>query len=131
MRPVITFDFDDTLLWWGVTRDEDGEIEEMVPMGQNPHTWHRLMRALDSGAEVHVVTARQERRRADTEAHLAEWGVLDRLAGVHFTNGQLKRDMLEVLGSRLHHDDDLDELENLPPGCRGWQAPIHPSWGMI
>jgi hypothetical protein len=61
-------------------------------------------------------------------AWLEEWGVLDRLAGVHFTEGQLKHDTLERLGSRQHFDDDPEELAHLPEGCRGIRAPLHPSW---
>lgn len=125
---VVTFDFDSTLLWWGVTRDADGDIDEMFPDGKNPVIWPRFMRALDSGAQVHIVTTRLERLRGETEAILDQWGVLGRLAGVHFTNGEPKRRMLEVLGSGLHFDDDPDELSNLPPGCKGVLAPLHPSW---
>ena len=32
---VVTFDFDDTLLWTRVIRDEDGEYIDHVPVGQN------------------------------------------------------------------------------------------------
>jgi hypothetical protein len=127
-RRVVTFDFDSTLLWWGVTRDADGDIEDMVPMGKNPDIWPRFMRALGSGAQVHIVTTRKERLREETEAILDSWGVLSGLAGVHFTDGKPKRRMLEVLGSQLHFDDDPDELSNLPPGCKGVLAPLHPSW---
>jgi hypothetical protein len=41
-RRVVTFDFDSTLLWWGVTRGADGDIEDMVPMGKNPDIWPRF-----------------------------------------------------------------------------------------
>ena len=128
---VVTFDFDSTLLWWGVTRDEDGDVDEMFPAGQNPHTWPIFTAALDRGAQVNIVTSRMERLRAETERILDEWGVLDRLSGVHFTNGQPKRTMLSVLGSTAHFDDDEEELNDLPPGCEGFLAPIHPSWNEV
>jgi len=60
---VITFDFDDTLLWTAVDRDEDGTYVEHNPVGQNPHVFPRLLQALDSGAEVHIVTSRRSRTR--------------------------------------------------------------------
>jgi hypothetical protein len=125
---VITFDFDDTLLWTAVDRDEDGSYVEHNPIGQNPYVFPRLLEALDSGNEVHIVTSRRSRTRPEVLAWLEEWGVLDRLAGVHFTEGALKHDTLERLGSRQHFDDDPEELAHLPEGCRGVRAPLHPSW---
>jgi hypothetical protein len=125
---VITFDFDDTLLWTAVDRDEDGTYLDHNPVGQNPHVFPRLLQALDSGAEVHIVTSRRSRTRPEVLAWLEEWGVLGRLAGVHFTEGQLKEATLAALGSRQHFDDDPEELAHLPRGCRGVQAPLHPSW---
>jgi|688.fasta_scaffold49658_8 hypothetical protein len=125
---VITFDFDDTLLWKAVVRDEDGSYVEHNPIGQNPYIFPRLLEALDSGNKVHIVTSRRSRTRPEVLAWLEEWGVLDRLAGVHFTEGQLKHDTLERLGSRQHFDDDPEELAHLPEGCRGIRAPLHPSW---
>ena len=128
---VVTFDFDSTLLWWGVTRDEDGDVDEMFPAGKNPVIWPLFLKALASRAQIHIVTTRKERLREETEAILESWGVLDRLAGVHFTDSQPKRRMLEVLGSQLHFDDDTEELDNLPPGCQGELAPLHPSWNVV
>jgi len=126
---ISTFDFDDTLHWTAVIRDADGDIEDTVPVGANPHIMPLLQAALDRGDEVHIVTTRLSRLwREDTLAHLRAWGVLDRLAGVHFTDGALKRDTLAALGADVHHDDDPEELVNLPAGCRGVLAPVHPSW---
>jgi hypothetical protein len=126
---VVTFDLDSTLLWTRAIRDDNGNVEDTVQLGASPHTMPLLLAALDRGDEVHIVTSRLARLwREDTLAHLREWGVLDRLAGVHFTDGALKRDTLAALGAEVHHDDDPIELENLPDGCRGVLAPIHPSW---
>jgi hypothetical protein len=124
---VVTFDFDDTLLWKRYERDEDGEIVEVVVDGPNPEGLALLKRAISDGHEVHIVTTRFERMRNDTTEWLMKWGVLGGIAGIHFTNGQLKRDTLASLVSRVHHDDDEEELENLPPGCRGVQLFPHPS----
>jgi len=126
---VVTFDLDSTLLWTRAIRDDNGNVEDTVQLGASPHTMPLLLAALDRGDEVHIVTSRLARLwREDTLAHLREWGVLDRLAGVHFTDGALKRDTLAALGADVHHDDDPVELENLPDDCRGVLAPIHPSW---
>ena len=128
---VLTFDFDDTLHLTAVIRDADGDIEDTVPAGVNPHIMPLLHAALDRGDEVHIVTTRHAHHwREDTLTHLREWGVLDRLAGVHFTDGELKRDTLAALGATVHHDDDPEELVDLPAGCRGVLAPLHPSWGV-
>jgi len=125
---VITFDFDDTLLWTAVERDADGEYLDHGPIGKNPHVFPRLLDALDSGAEVHIVTSRRSETRPEVLHWLKRWGVLDRLAGVHFTEGQLKHDTLERLGSEQHFDDDPEELAHLPKGCLGVRAPLHDSW---
>ena len=124
---VITFDFDDTLLWKRFIRDEDGEIEDVVVDGPNPEGLSHLKRAISDGHKVRIVTTRYERTRDDTLGWLRKWGVLDGIEGVHFTNGQLKRDTLARVGSQLHHDDDEEELDNLPPGCRGVLLFPHPS----
>jgi len=125
---VVTFDFDDTLLWKRVIRDADGEIEDVETVGPNPEGLALLRQAIEDEDEVHIVTTRPERLRAETEGWLRKWGVLDGILTVNFTNGRLKRNMLEILGSQVHHDDDEEELENLPAGCRGVQLFPHPSW---
>jgi len=129
MPTIISFDFDDTLVWTRVIRDANGDIEDTVPAGVNPHTMPLLHAALDRGDEVHIVTTRMARHwREDTLTHLREWGVLDRLAGVHFTNGEWKAETLARLRVQIHHDDDQDELDRLPSGCSGVLASCHPSW---
>lgn len=125
---VITFDFDDTLHWTAVDRDEDGTYLDHRAIGKNPHVFPRLEAALADGNEVHIVTSRRSETRPEVIHWLKKWGVLDRLAGVHFTEGELKHDTLARLGSRQHFDDDPEELAHLPEGCRGVRAPLHPSW---
>lgn len=129
---IVSFDFDDTLAWTRVIRDADGDIEDTVPAGVNPTIMPLLHAALDRGDEVHIVTTRVAHHcREDTLTHLREWGVLDRLAGVHFTDGEWKAETLARLRVEIHHDDDLDELDRLPPGCSGVLAHPHPSWEEI
>jgi hypothetical protein len=140
---VITFDFDDTLKLTKLLRDEDGDIAGIgYTDDQNPVVFPEFEAALDRGDEVHIVTSRMGSKK--TKEKMQEWlrGKLiirdekgkvltdrfKRLAGIHFTEGQLKHDTLARLGSRQHFDDDPEELAHLPEGCRGVRAPLHPSW---
>ena len=130
---VVTFDFDDTLLWTRVIRDEDGEYVDHVPVGQNPQIFPILTRALRTpGVDVYVVTSRRATGPSVKEVfdYLREWGVIEQpqFMGVRFTNGNLKADTLVKLGSVRHYDDDPEELAALPPEIKGVQAEPHPSW---
>ena len=130
---VVTFDFDDTLLWTRVIRDEDGEYVDHVPVRQNPQIFPILMRALrTTGVEVYVVTSRRSTPESVKQVFdcLRDWGVLEQpqFMGVRFTNGDLKADTLVKLGSVRHYDDDPEELAALPPEIKGVQAEPHPSW---
>jgi len=139
-RKVVTFDFDDTLLWTRVIRDEDGDYLEHVPAGENPDVFPIFLKMLsDPGVKVHIVTSRHGKHAnpnapvpsSYTEVfdHLRDWGVIDKVAGVHFTNGNLKVGKLRELGSELHFDDDTEELEALRgAGIKSVQAYPHPSW---
>lgn len=132
---VVTFDFDDTLLWTRVIRDEDGEYVDHVPVGQNPQIFPILKRALQMpGVEVYVVTSRRATGPSVKQVfdYLREWGILEQpqFMGVRFTNGNLKADTLVKLGSVRHYDDDPEELAALPPEIKGVQAEPHPSWSI-
>ena len=139
-RKVVTFDFDDTLLWTEVLRDEDGNFEDVVPAGENEDVYPIFIDMLNNpDVEVHIVTSRMGKPDDPTARippsytsvfdNLRRWGVLDKLAGVHFTNGELKVDKLLELGSSVHYDDDPKELEALEgTGIKGEQAFPHGSW---
>ena len=90
---VVTVDFDHTL-----------KFETGVP---NLATINRVKGL--SGAEVHIVTSRDESEesREEISAFLAEHGIPHQ--GVHFTNGKDKAPTLARLGSELHFDDDFNE----------------------
>jgi len=126
-RMVVTFDFDDTLLWRRIERDEEGEFIDVVDDGPNPEGLILLKQAINNGYKVYIVTTRSEKKREDTQNWLRKWNVLDKIAGIHFTDGKLKRDTLAELGSQIHYDDDIQELENLPSGCEGVLLYPHPS----
>lgn len=124
---VVTFDFDDTLLWRRIERDEDGEFIDVVDDGPNPEGLALLEKAINNKYKVYIVTTRSEKKREDTENWLRKWKVLDKIAGIRFTNGKLKRDTVAELGSQIHYDDDIQELDNLPEGCKGILLYPHPS----
>ena len=139
-RKVVTFDFDDTLLWTRVIRDEDGDYLEHVPAGKNQEVFPIFLKMLNNpDVEVHIVTSRYG-KPTDQNApvpssytevfdQLKDWGVIDKVAGIHFTNGNLKAGKLRELGSELHFDDDTEELEAIQgTGIKGVQAYPHPSW---
>ena len=127
---VVSFDFDDTLLWARAFHDEDGDFVEMKPIGPNPYVVPRLRQALsDPSVSVYIVTSRGPGSLGKTLKQLDALGFPDFPANrIRFTDGELKRDTLAELGAQLHYDDDPVELENLPTGCKGVLAPIHPSW---
>jgi len=131
---IVTFDFDDTLL---MTRpDEDAGI---VEDGPNEENIAKMRAFLDAGHEVHIVTTRFRRQentpdvdpwgRRDTSVRsfLRDHDLLDRVAGIHFTEGVVKTDTLRRVGSQMHFDDDDVELANLPESCEGVLVPT-PLW---
>ena len=139
-RKVVTFDFDDTLLWKAAIWDEDGDLDEVVDAGTNDEIYPIFIDTLSNpDVEVHIVTSRMGKPEDPTARippsytsvfdYLRQWGVLDKLAGVHFTNGELKVAKLLELGASEHYDDDPKELEALEgTGIEGKQAFPHESW---
>jgi acid phosphatase class B len=126
---VITFDFDDTLLYTEAILDEEGFYDHAEIIGKNPIVYPVFEKLLnDPKNEVHIVTTRSSSSSQKTEDQLRKWGVLDKLAGVHFTDGQYKTETLQALGSKLHFDDDEDEIARVPAGCKGMKVDPHPSW---
>jgi hypothetical protein len=125
---VITFDFDDTL----TLTQWDPEEESFNFIGPNKHICQTLREHVNNGDHVHIVTSRhgpemnndgeirqhgQPSVLAFVNEHLAD--VVDRLAGIHFTSGALKWNLLHELRSDKHFDDDRCELDALPPGIQG------------
>jgi hypothetical protein len=134
---VITFDFDDTLKLTKLLRDEDGDIAGIDYTGDEPNVLilSKLKKALDAGHVVHIVTSRhwseasEEGMKKWLATQLADHGGLAALAGIHFTDGKLKRDKLLSLGSQLHFDDSPEELLALPKSIRKVQVRnLDPSW---
>jgi len=130
---LVTFDFDDTLL---MTRPDEewGVVED----GPNTLVIEKMRAFLDAGHEVHIVTTRKaageeqddsEPTRTAVRPFLQEHRLLDRIAGIHFTDGVPKADTIKRLGSNKHFDDDDHEIDNLPKGCIGVHV-LTPLWDL-
>jgi FMN phosphatase YigB (HAD superfamily) len=115
---IVTFDFDNTLTvtqfdlsdWW-FTKDA----------GPNFVMLQCMIDHLENGNDVHIVTSRRDSHASRDEVNqfLIRHGVHHKLAGIHFTNGNLKADKLFELDASQHHDDDEEEIAALHEGCEG------------
>ena len=125
----ISFDFDDTLLWKRAVFDEDGDFDYVETVGPNPRVLPILKRAIAQGHEVYIVTSRLSRTLDDVKYWLGpeEWGVLDGIKEIIFTEGRPKQPTLIEKGIDRHYDDDPEELVGLPEGVGILVSP-HPSW---
>jgi len=128
--PIVTFDFDDTLALshWGKEEDDwvhDGPHQEMVD---------RLMNYHEKKYNIYIVTSRHEEiqdengkwhtfdsKRKPPKKYIEEyqmpiWEFVKKnnlpIKDVYFTNGKPKIDTLLKLKSEIHHDDDLDDIED-------------------
>ena len=129
---IVTFDFDDTLLFRSTEFDEDGDVifpHQVIGDGRNPRGFNHLMHHIMDGDEVHIVTSRLKARLPEVEEWLTRWGVRNKIAGVHATNMQWKVSKLIELGSQRHFDDDIEELSRLPASIEAVRIKPHPSWG--
>ena len=112
---IVTFDFDDTLT---ITRpDEDWGI---VEVGPNDKIISAMRGFISKGAKVYIVTSRYPDRlgysvegapeRSTPEQYVEKYG-LNLAADPIYTSGKLKAETLTQLGSKLHFDDDIEELQ--------------------
>ena len=115
MSKVITFDFDNTIAMSYM--DIDSDNLDYIFQGYNEEIIKILTSHIQRGDEVHIVTSRQVSKEGmypeDTiEKNLEKLGLKDYFwpDRVHFTNGKLKKSVLQKLGSSLHYDDDVEEL---------------------
>lgn len=108
---VVTFDFDDTLT---ITRpDEDWGV---VEVGPNTEIIEIMKNFINQGAKVYIVTSRFPGKfqrmgpaRAEPEQYVEQFG-LQLASDPIYTSGELKVKTLLSLGSRLHFDDDPEEI---------------------
>jgi acid phosphatase class B len=102
-EPVVTFDFDDTL----ARRDAKNLVlhprleivDKLIRAGVNP------------GCKVFIVTRRDEAQEGEeTRRFLDENGLTEYIDGIRFTSGMPKRDFLIDVGSRVHYDDNIEDV---------------------
>jgi len=114
---LVTFDFDDTLT---APKFEDGFwFSSLEP---NEKTLN-LLRDLAKDHTVHIVTSRNRIHEEEVHNFVDEHELP--VEQVHFTNGSLKAEKLQKLGSSLHFDDSVNEL-NLIEMEQGIKAVIVP-----
>lgn len=114
----VSFDFDNTLT---VMRFNPEEGIFCDFHGPNLVMIQCMHAHASNGKEVHVITSRNESVASKTEIMrlLANNGLIRKVAGIHFTNGDLKAELIEKMGIFRHHDDDTEELAALPESCEG------------
>jgi outer membrane protein OmpA-like peptidoglycan-associated protein len=87
---IVSFDFDDTL-----TRPKYQDIAQKL---------------ISRGAEVHIVTRRQEKTASAEVYKLAsELGI--KKSNIHFTNGKMKWEYLKNSNIQEHYDNNKDEID--------------------
>ena len=108
---VVTFDFDNTIVFSHDQISEDGEQDWMVG-GANPYTIGLIKKFKNKNYTVFIVTSRQQHleRPHDNVKKIIDDLKLE-VDGVFYTNGDRKARKLYELGSSMHFDDDPKEHE--------------------
>lgn len=108
---VVTFDFDNTIVFSHDQIGEDGEQDWMVG-GANPYTIGLIKKFKSKDYTVFIVTSRQQHleRPHDNVKKILQDLKLE-VDGVFYTNGERKARKLYELGSSMHFDDDPKEHE--------------------
>ena len=114
----VSFDFDNTLTVMKFNPDEGIFCDFHGPNLVMIQCMHAH---IENGNEVHVITSRNESAKSKTEIMrlLTNNGLIKKIGGIHFTNGDLKVGVINSLGVKRHHDDDPTELGALPKECEG------------
>ena len=114
---VITFDFDDTIVMSHMLIEDNKPI--FVFDGYNDKIIELIQSHIEKGDDIHIVTARS-REKEDLFPNFTVPMYLDKLSlshyftseRIHYTEGALKLEKLQELGSTLHYDDSLEEISN-------------------
>ena len=102
---MITFDFDDTL-----TRPIWDKKQQLFEFSANPNydSFALLKNFHDQGEEIRIVTTRW--------SHLEIVDFVEKyklpISAIHCTEGELKGEILNKIGSQLHFDDSPNEAFN-------------------
>jgi len=112
-RQIVTFDFDDTLSLshWSDELDGWEYIGPHIPFIEKLKM-HKL-----KGNTVYIVTSRHEKFESQAETNSHQQSVQEfvdnhglSINGIYFTNGKSKIETLLTLGSKIHHDDDPEDI---------------------
>jgi len=114
---TITFDFDDTIVMAHMLIEGNKPI--FMFDGYNSKIINLIRLHIEAGDDVHIVTARS-REKEDLFPEFTVPVYLDKLSlghyftpdRIHYTEGALKLEKLQELGSTLHYDDSLEEISN-------------------
>ena len=108
---VVTFDFDNTIVFSHDQIGENGEQDWMVG-GANPYTIGLIKKFKSKDYTVLIVTSREQHleRPHDNVRKLLDDLKLQ-VDGIFYTNGERKARKLHELGSSMHFDDDPEEHE--------------------
>lgn len=110
---LVTFDFDSTLTTpvkesfpWGSETFWEADVDT-----PNEKVLDILQAFVDEGHRVEIVTTRDRTNSEEVFGFINKHSLPVR--DVHFTDGDDKLETLEELGSDMHFDDDMRELERL------------------
>ena len=114
---TVTFDFDDTIVMAHMLIEDNKPV--FVFDGYNHRILELIRSHIDAGDDVHIVTARS-RAKEDLFPEFTVPAYLDKLSlghyftpdRIHYTEGALKLEILQKLGTTLHYDDSLEEISN-------------------
>ena len=113
-RKIVTFDFDDTLSLSKWDHDLG-----FVYIGPHIPFINKLKQHNIKGDTVYIVTSRWESKEAEAETTPYQRSVQEfvdehslSVDGIFFTNGKSKINTLIKLKSNVHHDDDLEDIED-------------------
>tara|TARA_Y100000592_G_C5407970_1_gene286629 strand:+ start:760 stop:1104 length:345 start_codon:yes stop_codon:yes gene_type:complete len=103
MKKIISFDFDETLYFEDKDQKQNKKLIELIKK------YYR------KGFETIIVTARSKYYdKAISKISVIDFVKLHKIpiTKIYFTNGKLKGPILKKIGSKLHFDNDLEEIES-------------------
>ena len=112
-RKIVTFDFDDTI---SLSHWSD-EVDGWEHIGPHTPFIEKLRMHKLKGNTIYIVTSRHEKYESQAEATSHQRSVQEfvddynlPVDGIYFTNGKSKIETLLTLGSKIHHDDDPEDI---------------------
>ena len=123
---VITFDFDNTIVFSHENHDEEGN-QGYAHGGVNGYIVNLIKKVKAKGYTVFIVTSRQQSMESGDDSVQAQVDKLELpVDGIFFTNGEPKAKKLYELGSTIHYDDCELEHEAIVAFRQ-----LHPDFNMV